>query len=363
MIHVLYGPDSFSIQEELARLKAELDADGTLATNTSRLDGAQLQPQELAVVCNTLPFLGAHRLVLVEGLLARFARLAGRRRGRRSRPGDGSPGEEGPISLGPWRQLPDIVAQMPPSTVLVFIDGDIQAKNPLLEMLSPLGSVRPFPLQRKRRDIEAWILARARQNGVNLTREAVQRLMDLVGPDRWTLASEIDKLGTYAGGQVVQREEVEALVPAAREANVFTMVDAVVEGRLQLACQLLEKALQDGQTPAHIFALIVRHYRNLLLAKEMVAAGLNAQQVGGRLNIFYEFALNKLLDQASRASVSQLEASYRRLLEADASIKRGIYSEELALELLVTDLVGTGAPAGSSMRSHYHSGLSPSPII
>ena len=170
-----------------------------------------------------------------------------------------------------------------------------------------------------------------------------------------------------AAGRLVAEEDVQALVPAAREANVFTMVDAVVEGRVQLACQLLERAFQDGQTASGLFALILRHYRNLLLAKELAAAGLNAQQVGARLRIYNDFALNKLLDQASRASVPQLEASYRRLLEADSSIKRGIYSEELALELLVTDLAsvpGTmGAPARPSARPAYGRSARPTPAF
>ena len=342
MFHVLYGPDSFSLQAALVELKAELDTDGMLATNTSRLEGAQLQPQELAVVCNALPFLGAYRLVLVEGLLARFNQpLARRRRGRAA----GRSSREGPDGLGPWRALPDLLGAMPPSTVLVLVDDDIPRENPLLELLVPLGAARPFPLMRKRADIEAWIMARARQRGVGLSSEAVRRLADLVGPNLWILSSEIEKLAVYSGGRLVGEEDVAALVPAAREANVFTMVDAVVEGRVQTACQLLERAFEDGQTVAGLFALILRHYRNLLLAKDLVAAGLNAQQVGARLRVHNDFALNKLLEQASRATVPLLEASYRRLLEADTSIKRGIYAEELTLELLVTDLAGLRAAA------------------
>jgi len=359
MIHVLFGPDSFTLQQALAELKRELDHDGMLATNTSRLEGAQLQPQELAAVCNALPFLGAYRLVLIEGLLARFEQPTGRRRARRDGRGGRRPAE-GLDGLGPWRTLPDILSDMPPSTVLVLIDGDVAPGNPLLKLISPLGSVRQFP-RLNQRDLPGWIVGRARQRDVSLSREAVLRLADLVGPNLWILASEIEKLAVYAGGRPVSQEDVEALTPAAREANVFAMVDAVVEGRLRFACQLLEKALQDGQTASHVFALIQRHYRNLLLAKELVAAGLNAQQVGARLGVHSDFALNKLLDQASRAAVPQLEVGYRRLLEADVSIKRGIYSEELALELLVTDLASVAA-AMAPTKQPYRRGARPIPI-
>ena len=60
-----------------------------------------------------------------------------------------------------------------------------------------------------------------------------------------------------------------------------------------------------------------------------------------------------MLEQAGRYPPARLEASYRRLLEADASIKAGIYREELALELLVRDLAHVAAvrPAGRQSSS------------
>src|SRR3972149_10881472 len=160
MIHVFFGPDSFTLQEALSELKAELDADGMLATNTTRLDAAQLQPEELPALCNAVPFLGAHRLVIIEGLLARLDQTPGRRRGRQARSRSRA-AEAGGDALGPWQALPEMVAAMPPSTVLVLLDGDIPRKNPLLEVLSPLGSVRHFPRLRQQ-DVPGWVMARAR---------------------------------------------------------------------------------------------------------------------------------------------------------------------------------------------------------
>jgi hypothetical protein len=43
-----------------------------LATNTDVLDGRAVTPDQLAAICDTVPFLASHRLVVVEGLLARF---------------------------------------------------------------------------------------------------------------------------------------------------------------------------------------------------------------------------------------------------------------------------------------------------
>jgi len=93
------------------------------------------------------------------------------------------------------------------------------------------------------------------------------------------------------------------------------------------------------------------------LTKEMLSNRLPQSEIGQRLGISSSFALGKVLDQARRYPPAGLVASYGRLLEADASIKTGVYREELALELLVADLASVsaapsarGAPRGLSLR-------------
>ncbi len=339
MISVFCGPDSFTLHEALAELKAELNGDGMLSTNTAAFEGSQVRPDELLAVCNTVPFMGAHRLVLVEGLLGRFEAPRGRRQAGAGPAGD--PGRR--AELGPWRDLPAALEGLPPSAALVFVDGDISESNPLLKLLSPLAQVRRFP-RLGQRDLPGWIQARARQEGVDISPAAVRLLADLVGNDLWTLWQELKKLALYASGGRVEDEDVRALTVAAREASVFTLVDAVVEGRPDQALRLLEQLLDQGAAAPYVLAIITRQYRNLLLAKEMMGQRRPRAEIGERLGIKSGFALGKVLEQAGRCPPARLEAAYRRLLEADASIKSGVYREELALEVLVEDLARIAAP-------------------
>jgi DNA polymerase-3 subunit delta len=350
VIYVFCGSDSFTLHEALAELKAELDGDGMLATNTATFEGNQVRPDELLAVCGTVPFMGAHRLVLVEGLLARFETPRGRRRAGAG-PG-GEPGRQ--VDLGAWRDLAAALEGLPPSTTLVFVEGDVSEKNVLLRLLAPLAQVRRFP-RLNQRDLGGWIQARAGREGVDISPAAVRLLADLVGNDLWALWQELKKLALYAGGRQVEDEDVRALTVAAREANVFTLVDAVVEGRPDQALRLLEQLLDQGAAAPYLLAIITRQYRNLLLTKEMLRERYQRAEIGERLAIVSSFALGKVLEQAARYTPARLEASYRRLLEADASIKSGIYREELALELLVQDLARmTALPspgrAGTSPR-------------
>src|SRR5262249_22090325 len=139
--HVLYGVDSFSRHEAVAAVRAELDVDGMLATNTNLLDGRRLTLEELTMVCDALPFLGAHRLVHVRGLLPRADSerpAASRRVGRGGRATSVAPED----AASGWLALASYVGRMPPSTVLLLEDGEVRSTNPLLFALNGKGRLR-----------------------------------------------------------------------------------------------------------------------------------------------------------------------------------------------------------------------------
>jgi DNA polymerase-3 subunit delta len=340
MLHIFYGRDDFSQREALNALKQRLDADGLLASNTTLVDGRTVTPGELLALCQTVPFLSAHRLIIVEGLLGRFEPPAGRgRRGRRQGTRE---------NLAPWRALADGLAAMPESTSLVLRDGEVQPQNPLFRLLQPLAEVREFrPLAP--RDVPGWIVQRARQSGLTIAPRAVALLASLVGNDLWTLSNELDKLAAYADGRQVEEEDVRALVSSIREANVFAMADALTEGRTEDAAGLIRRLLEEGDPPQRLLAVIARHYRHLIVAKDLLAGGLPPPQIGARLGV-PGFALERILQQTRRYSMPRLKTAMGRILEADLSIKRGLCDEETALHLLVQDLGGLAraAPRGAS---------------
>ena len=328
MIAAFYGKDAFRAREALAELVREIDTDG-MADNTTRVDGAAARPNELLALCQTIPFLSSKRLVIVQGLLARFDSAGGR--GRRGAPRKGRAAD-----LGDWQPFVDGLAELPDTTVLVFLDGKIEAKNPLLAAL-PKGTrtqeFKPMP----QGELAAWIVQRAPRYGLTLQPRATAALAGLVGNDLQVLDSELQKLAAYANGQPVTEEDVRALVSLARETTVFAMADAVVEGRAQDAATLLQRLLADGAAPQYLLSMIARQYRLLLLTKELLERRLRPAEIGTRLGL-QNFAMQRLLQQAPGHTTERLQHAYRRLLEADLSIKRGVFDDQTALQLLAVEL-------------------------
>ncbi|MBI4497044.1 MAG: DNA polymerase III subunit delta [Chloroflexi bacterium] len=365
MVYIFHGADDFSLREAVAVLKATLGAGdpSLLDLNTAVLDGRTLTFPELQAHCETVPFLAPARLVIVEGLLARLAR---RGRGREASaegqteeaaadPQEGEPPEgEGPSEAvdGAWAGLPDLLRRVPPTTTLVVLEGELKAGTALVRSIVKLAQVREFrPLRGKA--LLDWIQERVARAGGSITPGAVRLLADLVGDNLWAMAAEIAKLCTYALDRTITEQEVQALTVGAREASIFTLVDAIMGRKLPEASRTLRQLLDDGAAPPYLLFMIARQVRALLLARDLLDADrrvpaaqrLGEEEIGKRIGITHPFALRKALEQARSAARPLLLTAYHRLLEADLALKTGRMEGDLAVELLVVELCRGGTAA------------------
>ena len=134
-----------------------------------------------------------------------------------------------------------------------------------------------------------------------------------------------------------------SLVSLARDPSVFAMADAVIEGRPRDAAELLQRLLADGKSPQYLLTMVARQYRLLLLTKELLQRGARPPEISARLQV-QGFVIQRLLQQAPSYTIDRLRGAYRRLLEADLSVKRGVFDDETALQLLLFELAAAAGP-------------------
>lgn len=331
MLHILYGKDDFSIFQTLESLKREKGIPDTIAANTSIFEAQQLSFLQLVEACSAAPFLSPVRIVIVKGLLGIFEeeQVRGREKRHSSKKAD--------ASLGEWEQLAGYVKKMPPTTMLILVDGgDIRRDNRLLKLLSSLAEVKVFP-QPNRSTLRGWIYTRVRKEGGTISEKAVDLLIDLVGYDLWVLSGEVEKLLSFAQGRPITEEDVRQVSSFAREISIFGLVDAVLEGERKQAQVMLWRLLHEGISPAYILAMLARQLRLVVLAKELEGAKSN-DEIRNRAENVSEYSLKKAMEQARRYSFERVKSAFERLLEADVAMKSGKYDGDLALELLLAEL-------------------------
>jgi DNA polymerase-3 subunit delta len=327
MFYILYGQDDFSLNQAVQEIKAGLGDREMVATNTTSLEGKHLTLSELRNKCDAIPFLSSHRLVIVDGLLGRYEVKQSRPRSSRGKSRGG---------LAEWEDLASYIEQMPETTVLVLVDEEVKGSNPLLKKISPLAEVRTFPLLRGK-DLKAWIRQRVKAEGGDITPKAVDLLAELIGGDLWAMDGEIQKLLLYSQERPVSEDDVRQLVSHVQEANIFALVDAVAEGRTELAQRILHRLYDEGVAPPYILVMITRQFRLIAQARDL-RKGLSRLQVQDRLGLKSSYSLDKTLSQAQLYDFEGVKRAYDKLLETDLAIKTGKYSDKLALELLVAEL-------------------------
>ena len=341
--HLFYGEDDFSAYEAYRRVAAETGPAEELATNTTTFDGEHASFGEVAMAARAMPFLGAKRLVVVEGLGRRLAA-----RNKKAGGGDGKDG--GKDGLKDWAGLADLVSGLPPTTVLIFLDGALTAGSALVKAVrAAKGEVKVFnPL--RDREVAGWIADRAKAKGASIAGPAVQMLAGLVGGNLRLLDGEIDKLATYAQGRTIERADVEALVSQAKETSIFELVDAVATRRQGPAMRALERLLTQGAPPPVAMTMLARQLRLMTQVKALAARNAGDDEIMAAMGTRSDFVVRKTKEQARSYSLDALKQLYERLLDTDLAIKTGAVSDELGLEMFVAEASApspsTPSPAG-----------------
>jgi DNA polymerase III subunit delta len=335
MFYILHGDQEFLLSEEIAKLKSQVIEDGMGDLNITELDGRSVTLSELTNVCNTLPFFTQRRLVIVTNLLQRL-------QGGRSRKGTNDDETEGEVSTSAAQmaeQLLALLPKMPPSTRLVLVDTKtLPQTNPILKQIGKLegGFVKAFTTP-EGSALQSWITQRAKSRGVQIGRQAADKLASAVGNDLRALDQELAKLAAYCNYEgAITEEAIALLVSTAVEASIFGLVDAVGLRQRQQALGHLHRLLADGANELYILTMLARQVRLLISVKELSEEEhLRADDILKRLRISHRFILEKLLRQVRAFQMAELEKLLNRLLEVDQAIKTGRTEGPLALEMLV----------------------------
>lgn len=310
MFYVFHGDDTHSQSETLETLQARLGDPSALELNTTRFEGQSFSYSELRHACDSVPFLGDKRLVIVSGALVREPEY--------------------------MAELLEYLPQLPETTRLVFMESKtLPGNHPLVKLAEKeeSGFVKAFT-RPEGRELEQWIGRRVAAGGGSIAPRANHLLAINVGSNLDLLENEIEKLLLYKAGEIIEPEDVGLLCPYVAEASIFELVDALGNRHGKTAARLLYEKLSEGAEPFYLFSMFVRQFRLLIQAKELSEAGREPPEIARSLNI-HPFVAGKLHQQSRNFTMAQLEQIYGHLLEMDVGAKTGQTEMTTALNLIV----------------------------
>lgn len=169
--------------------------------------------------------------------------------------------------------------------------------------------------------VPAWAQRLAQERGVRLHEEAAHVLSELIGPNLFALAAEIDKLAAFVFPQTeVSAEAVEACTGSLSHYTVFDLADAVGQRDRQRASVLLQRVLVDERGGVPLLHALVGHFRRLWQVKELTEEGVAENHIERAVGVRGN-RLRALRNQARLYTRSDLQRFFHRTAVLDVKLK------------------------------------------
>ncbi|MBN1560225.1 DNA polymerase III subunit delta [candidate division KSB1 bacterium] len=186
--------------------------------------------------------------------------------------------------------------------------------------------------------VPAWIKSHVRERGYTISEEAASLLQINVGNSLKRLSSEIDKIELLKKEKAaITVADIEAVVGATKEYNVFEFCDAVAGREVEKSLRILNRLLELGESPIGILVMLNRHFAIMTKTKELVLKGTAKAEMANSLKINRYF-LDKYLLQAQKYRRDQLQQIFQLLLTADLHLKTSYQKPRLTLETLLYEI-------------------------
>ena len=187
-------------------------------------------------------------------------------------------------------------------------------------------------------ELKSWIRDRAKGNGLEFEAGALEQFLSLVGTNLFMITSELDKLGLYAADEKrIDVNLVEKLVSKSLEQNIFTLIEKVVQRKLDEALRIYYDLLKQNEEPIKILALLAGQFRLIYQVKELARRGYGQQQIASYLKT-HPFRVKLAAGQADKFTDEELTNLMSLLAEADYQMKTGGMNKSLLIEMLLFKL-------------------------
>jgi DNA polymerase III subunit delta len=330
-VYLITGSDRPKVATALSRLRRHFEAEAV-----ERVSALEAPAADAVALCNAGSLFGDGRLVIVDDI-------------------DGRPSVERRLSGG-WKAadtaaLEEYLAAPAPGTVLALIGHEVKRSSALGKVCARAGEILDYSLAKK--SLPNWVAERFAQHGVRAEADACAALVHLVGEDLDALASEVEKVVTWAAGEPVGEREIEELVPATADTPTFALTDAWAN-RDSAAALTASEAILDREsrprrdTVPRLAAALAAHAARMRRLKRLAAEGVRPREAAGKLRM-HPFYAEKVARQAEGFSQDELREATVRLAALDLALKGDSrLAPDLELQRTLIELSESSGPGRRS---------------
>ena len=311
MLILLYGQDSYRSRQKLKDIVERYKKIHKSGLSLSYLDGGNLKFEDFQDEIRQVSMFGEKKLLVLSGIFANQDFK-----------------EKFSENFRKFSETKDII--------LFYEDDKILSKDKFFNFLKGKGKVQNFsPLGGEK--LKVWVRQEFLKFKVEISPEAVAKLIDLAGNDLWLLANEVKKLVNYKKGEKIDAKDVALLIGPRIETAIFKTVDAISQKDKKQALLLIHQHLGKGDNPLYLLSMINFQFKNLLIVKDLMDKN-EPYYLISKTAQMHPFVVRKSYQQAGKFTFAELKKIYRKIFQADLDIKTGKVSPETALDLLIAGI-------------------------
>lgn len=293
MITVITGENSFENERALTRI---LNAS---TVTPERFDGAMLELRQLPDLLMSGTLFATARLIVIRNL-----------------------SENKTL----WADFSDWLGRVSDDIHVVLVDAKLDKRTKTYKELQKVATVHESKLWSER-DIakaEQWVIAEAKDLGINMDKKCAQQLVARAGVDQWFLYQALQKLMTV---DVITPQVIEELIEPNPTENVFNLLDAALRGNAGVVQQMV-RTLSIVEDPYRLFGLLSNQAIQLVA---LVVGDKPVAEIAKDISA-HPFALSKLSSHADSLRKSGVQTVIAALAEADNGIKTSAADPWLLIE-------------------------------
>ena len=302
--YLFYGEEDYLKRLYRDSLKAAV-LNGGDDMNCTRFQGKETDVVQIKDLADTLPFFSDYRLIIVEnsGLFKSANDLA------------------------------DYLPNMPDSTILLFVESEIDKHNRLYKYVNKCGyAVEMKPMND--REIKLWTVGILKQAGKQMRENTAEYFLGLIDNDMYHVKNELDKLIGFVGDRdEITKEDVDEIACVQVNGQIFQMMDAVASGDQKRAMKLYRDLLELRESAMSILYLLSRHF-NILLQINDLGSGVPKGEIARKVGI-PPFSVGRYQSQSRHFSTAKLKEMLEQCVETEYLFKRGRIEDQIGVELLL----------------------------
>lgn len=312
-VYLLYGEERYLKKQYKDKLKKALCAvDDNM--NNHFFEGKGISIGEVIDLAETMPFFADRKVIFLEN--SGFLKSGG-------------------------EQLAEYVGAQNETTVLIFVEAEVDKRSKLFKAIQSKGCVVEFTEQDEN-TLKRWVAGMLGREGKKITESTVQLFLTKTGTDMENIHAELEKLICYCmDKEVIDSEDVEAICTTRITSHIFDMVDAIADKKQARALQLYYDLLALKEPPMRILFLIARQCNILLQVKAMKNKGYSNKDMATAIGV-PPFAVGKYAAQAAKFKTAVLKKAVARCVEAEEAVKTGRMNDVMSVEILIMSVFEEG---------------------